>query len=190
MHSLREDIEELNQKVLLLAVDPDDAELCVRYLGASQTVVERLRRATAGGCRCAISCGVPLVTLQSQVASDLAAPSGVEVSSRKFREKIPEAMVEINLLSLNLARRIALINPQIACLLFGLNRGEMEVVVAACMRDIRVYAGRSAAVVMLRGASAPVLWERMMIGGRIDGPRGRRLSHDAALQSLQAMAGG
>ncbi|MGI9295885.1 MAG: hypothetical protein ACR2PS_18030 [Pseudomonadales bacterium] len=184
MHSLGRDIEQLNQKVLLFAAEP--SRTASRYLGIHPNVNKQLKHATSMGCHSAIACGVPLVQLRAEIIEDLAEPDRLRLPSSRLRDDLPELLSEINLLALHLAQRTTLLNPHLAILFFGLTKQQLEHVAGACASDFELYAARSPHVVELRGAASPTMWERIMIGGRIGGPRGLRISHDAALLSLQS----
>ena len=184
MHTLGRDIEQLNQKVLLFAADQEQA--ANRYLGIHPNVNKQLKQASSSGCQSAIACGVPLVHLREEIVADLVEPDRLSLPSSRYHNDLPELLSEINLLALQLAQRTTFINPHLAVLYFGLNRQQMDYVAGSCVSDLARYAVRCPNIVKLRGATSPTMWERIMIGGLIGGPRGLRISHDAALMSLQS----
>jgi hypothetical protein len=186
MWTQQRDIEYLNQKVLLFVAQLDERQTTTRFLAIHPSVGRHLKHASANGCRAAITCGIPLVSLQEQIVADLTDTQLLSRRSGALRDDLPEGLVEINFLALALAQRLTWTKPHLAALYFSLEIPQLEVIADVGTTDIQTYATRCPYVVQIRGGASPALWERIMIGEKIGGPRGARLSHDAALLSLDA----
>ena len=190
MSSQQRDIEHLNQKVLLFIAELDERHTTTRYLAIHPNVCKQLKHASAGGCRAAITCGIPLVALQQQVVNDLTDTQLLLRRPGVFRHDLPQPLGEINFLALLLAQRLTWQKPHLAALYFSLEIPQLEVIADVGPTDLQAYAAHCPHVVQIRGGATPALWERIMIGEKIGGPRGVRLSHDAALLSLDAQTSG
>ena len=183
--SLKQDVEELNQRVLLFATTSERNRRC---LGVGSSVAARLARATPEGCRTAIQCGVPLVRFRREVLDDLSSGRPLKLAVRRRLADPPAELQAINVLSLQLAQRVALLDDALSALWFGLPASVEAALLKTCITDLAYYGERSAMVVELRAASMPVLWGFLMIGERVEGRRGLRISQDAALLSLDVGA--
>lgn len=190
MHRAQRDIEFLNQKVLLFVSELDERRTTARFLSIHPNVGRHLKRASASGCRAAITCGVPLVSLQEQVVDDLTDAQLLTRRAGAFRDDLPVALGEINFLALLLAQHLTWTKPNLAALYFSLEIPQLELITEVGPTDLQTYAVRCPYVVQIRGGATPALWERIMMGEKIGGPRGARLSHDAALLSLDAQLAG
>lgn len=185
MDSLKQDVEELNQRVLLFASTSDTNRRC---LGVGGSVAARLARATPEGCRTAIQCGVPLVKFRREVLDDVGSQRPLKLAVRARLANPSAELQSINVLSLQLAQRAALLDDALSALWFGLPATVEAALTRTSITDLAYYGERSAMVVELRAASMPMLWGFLMIGERVEGRRGQRISQDAALLSLDAGA--
>ena len=185
MDSLKQDVEELNQRALLFATTSDTNRRC---LGVGGSVAARLARATPGGCRTAIQCGVPLVRFRREVLDDLGSGQTLKLAVRRRLADPPPELQAINVLSLQLAQRTAFLDDALCALWFGLPAVVEAALKKTCLTDLAYYGERSATVVELRASSMPMLWGFLMIGDRVAGRRGLRISQDAALLSLDVGA--
>lgn len=183
MHALRRDVEELNQKVLLFATESAaNREL----LGAAHNVGRRLAEVKPGGCRTAIKCGVPLVRFGTDAIGEIMTLGRIARSRMSGSSKPPTPLKDINVLTLQLAQKAAFVDPALAALWFALPREAEAALTDASITDLTRYAAYRASMVELRCGAVPTVWALILIGERIDGARGFRISQDAALLSLVA----
>ncbi len=185
MDSLRKDIEDLNQKILLFAVEDAESHRSKRFLRFNDAVAKRIIDSTADGCKSAIICGVPLIAFQPEIISCLMQAEKTRVM-RKFKAEPnpPELLIEINILALQIAQKALLLKPALGKMWFGLSSNEGEIISNITISDLIAFGSRSSSVVLLRAASDPVFWSMVMIGEVIKGPRGIRISQDAALLNV------
>lgn len=182
MDALDEDLTHLNSQVLLLASDPEEGNRLMHLLGAQPLVVKRIAAAGSKAVGTAIRCGVPLVTFASRFDEILMGQAG-ELGGSGARD-LPMSLRVLTRDTLQMAQRLAFIDRTVAQLHFGLTaRGCGELMGLSVYRMTRL-AERQGVLLTLRAAERVRVWDRLLIGDRCSGPRGVRISQQAALLSL------
>lgn len=182
MQALNEDVVHLNSQLLLLASDPEEGEGIMRQLGAHPLVIKRIANAGAKAVGTAIRCGVPLVTFASKLEEALIA-RGAELDGIAGRDA-PDALRTLARDTLQMAQRLAFIDRTVAQLHFGFTPRACEGLTRLSVSRMTRLTQRQGALLRLRAADKVHVWDRLLIGDRCSGPRGFRISQQAALLSL------
>jgi hypothetical protein len=182
MGALDEDVEYLNSEMLLLASDAGHGKRVLRLLGAHPNVIGRIASAGSKAVGTAIRCGVPLVTFTTKLDELLFAPL-VEGHSSAVHE-IPDSLRQLTRISLQVAHRVALIDRTVAQLHFGFTPRACDAMTNLSVSRLVRFCDRRGPLLRLRAPDNVQVWERLLIGDRCGGPRGIRISQQAALLSL------
>jgi hypothetical protein len=186
MDSLRKDVQKLNERVMLLAAEDADSEGTTNRLAIGAGVAKRLRRADAEGYRTAIQCGVPLVVIRGVAMERLMTADAFQLSrAASGCTQAPDgSLADLNALALQLAQRTSLLNPVLSAWWFGLPPEGAAALARASLWDLQFYARECQEIVELRRGADEIFWTRVLIGSVLKGPRGERISQEAATMSL------
>jgi hypothetical protein len=182
MDAIEEDVAHLNSEVLLIASDPAHGERILRLLGAHPNVIGRIASAGSKAVGTAIRCGVPLVTFTRKLDELLSAPS-TDVHGSHAHD-LPGSVKELTRTALHVAHRVALIDRTVAQLHFGFTPRACEALINLSVSRLLRLGDRHGLLLRLRTPDKVQVWERLLIGDRCTGPRGFRISQQAALLSL------
>jgi len=182
MDAIEEDVAYLNSEVLLIASDPEHGERILRLLGAHPNVVGRIASAGSKAVGTAIRCGVPLVTFTRKLDELLSAPS-TDVHGPHAHD-LPGSIRDLTRIALHVAHRLALIDRTVAQLHFGFTPRACEALMNLSVSRLLRLGDRHGLLLRLRTPDKVQVWERLLIGDRCTGPRGFRISQQAALLSL------
>jgi hypothetical protein len=182
MEALNEDVVHLNSQVLLLASDPDEGDHILRVLGAHPLVIQRIASAGSKAVGTAIRCGIPLVTFTHRLEEVLINPAA-ELQAGAARQ-VPATIRALARDALHMAQRLAFIDRTVAQLHFDFTPRACEGLVRLSVSRMTRLIERQGVLIKLRAAEQVTVWDRLLIGDRYDGPRGFRISQQAALLSL------
>ncbi len=185
MDSLQHDIERLNDRVLVQAMRDVETTPDGDRLNISAKVAARLRQAGSQGCRTAVCCGIPLVTLLPFESS-----GGNTLASRRVLRAVAEAgrpdadLAALNEFAMLMANRALLAKPLLARWWFGLTEQSERILREASLCDILAYARQRDHVVELRAGANETFWDRLLIGDVVEHGRARQISRATATLGL------
>lgn len=182
MDALGEDLEYLNSELLLLVSDPSGGKTMMRLLGAHPSVTQRIAAASPRAIGMAIRCRVPLVMFSRTLDELLAASAVSDVQSGVTL--VPPRLKKLTEVTLQVAQRVALVDRTVAQVHFGFTPRACELLVNASVRRLERVASRNHVLLKMRLGEKVQFWDRLLIADRCSETLGRRLSQQAALQSL------
>lgn len=183
MEALVNDIQRINREFFRLALQPDLSTRVMRLLSASDAVANRIRGSTEEGQQTAIKCRMPLVTLTGEL-EDLITSHPHDWPAQRIGKEIPPQLQLFTRFVLEVAwglSRLDLTAPETQ---FGLSRQAVADLRRCGAGDLIAIAERPTVFLRVRAANQPLLWDRLMIGSRCEGPRATRIAREIALMSL------
>lgn len=182
MEAANEDIVHLNSDLLLLVCDSKSGQHILKLLGAQPNVIRRIAAAKSAAIGTAIRCGVPLVTFAPRL-DDLLIPSA-SISRGAGKQDVPEPLRHLTAKAFHVAQRLALIDRTVAQLHFGFTPRASEVFRNLSANRILQLSEGYGVLLRLRAAAKPLVWDRLFIGDRCQGPRAFRISQQSGLLNL------
>lgn len=178
MRGIRVDVEALNEKVLRHMLDGES-------FGVTREVINKIKKTTAAGCKSAIRCGAPLVTIAPGALQYMRRVLDGRDIGRTGHGSPSEEVAAINELALMIAQKVAIHDPCTAMLWLNVNREGVEILQYAAVTELHTFSQWSDRIVLMRNGSNPAVWDQLLIGERIEDQRALTISQHAALQSLQ-----
>ena len=178
-----DDIQRINEKLFLIATDPEYGTSSLQYLGASPSVARRLGTAPAPGVATAIRCELPLIRVTSHLEELLS------LDANRWRiagtGEGPSAVTELTLFALRCAHELAIRDAMAAKVLFGFSGIDVAEKLAGLGVWHQDALGRSArALIRIREEHDVDWWGRVLIGERCAGPKALRFARYAAQQRM------
>lgn len=183
MEAIVNDLVTINREFFRLALNADWSCRVLRVLGASEAVANKIRNSTEEGRATAIKCRMPLVVL-SDAAEELFTRHPHDWPPDRRMIDLPDELRSLTRFVLEVVwgmSRLDLTTPQMQ---FGLSRHAVEDLSRYGVRDLYALAERSTALLKLRAPLQPLIWDRLMIGARCEGPRATRISQQTAMMTV------
>ena len=183
MESLNLDIEHINREFFALAMHPVRGPQLLQSLRATEAVATLIQESQPAGRETAIRCRLPLVLL-SDVADDFALRHPHDWPALQDAGTLPEEVRQLSRLVWEVAwgaSRLDLTLPQIQ---FGLSRPAAEGLRRLALRDLLTLSNSASRLLCLRAPAQPLIWDRLLIGNRFDGPRAARIARHTAMMSM------
>jgi hypothetical protein len=152
-------------------------------LRAVDAVSTLIRDSTSAGRDTAIRCRFPLVLL-SDVADGFALRHPHDWPAFNDTAALSTEVRELSRLVWEVAwgaSRLDMTLPQIQ---FGLSRPAAEGLRRLALRDLLTLSSCGTLMLRLRAHNQPIIWDRLLIGNRFDGPRAARIARHTAMMSM------
>lgn len=183
MESLNLDIEHINREFFELAMHQERGPHLLQDLRAIDTVVTLIRESKSAGRDTAIRCRFPLLLL-SDVADGFALRHPHDWPAFNDANTPSNEVRELTRLVWEVAwgaSRLDLTLPQIQ---FGLSRPAAEGLRRLALRDLLTLSSRGTLMLRMRAHNQLIIWDRLLIGNRFDGPRAARIARHTAMMSM------